>query len=179
MPWPSRAEAGVTARRPISAQGRRNHFGQNRGNVRKVTKRSVDRQHDAKRASSRLLAKSVHIMKLPLILTALAWVSPTALAGPAGEWRIADGTATVTLHACGIDLCGYVSWTKEGDPIVGKPVVISMKKTGNVWSGTIVNARDGQKYVARMSLHNEDTLKVEGCIIGGLICGGQHWSRLK
>jgi uncharacterized protein (DUF2147 family) len=49
----------------------------------------------------------------------------------------------------------------------------------NVWSGTVVNTVDGQRYSARMSMQGEQVLKVEGCVMGGLICGGQQWSRVK
>jgi uncharacterized protein (DUF2147 family) len=30
-----------------------------------------------------------------------------------------------------------------------------------------------------MSLQSSETLKIEGCVLGGMICGGQHWSRVK
>ncbi len=32
-----------------------------------------------------------------------AWAMP----GPVGEWRIADGSATVDIRPCGDELCGY------------------------------------------------------------------------
>lgn len=105
--------------------------------------------------------------------------SDSGIAGPVGEWRIADGTAHVAIENCGGDLCGYVSWTKDSAAVVGKQVLIGMKPSGGVWAGSIVNARDGQKYIARMSLRGEKTLKIEGCVVGGLICGGQEWSRLR
>ncbi len=108
----------------------------------------------------------------------LASLSAAAFASPAGDWRIADGTANVEICACGSNYCGFVSWAKDSK-MVGKPVLISMKPNGNSWSGSIVNARDGQKYVGRISLRGEQVLKIEGCVLGGMICGGQQWSRLK
>ncbi len=108
----------------------------------------------------------------------LASLGAPALAGPAGEWRIADGTANVAIHSCGGSYCGYVSWAKDSD-MIGKPVLISMRPNGDSWAGSIVNARDGQKYTGRMSLRGEQVLKIEGCVLGGMICGGQQWSRLK
>ncbi|PNG26724.1 DUF2147 domain-containing protein [Methylocella silvestris] len=108
----------------------------------------------------------------------IAALSSPAVASPAGEWRIADGTANVAIRSCGANFCGFVSWAKDSD-MIGKPVLISMKPNGDVWAGSIVNARDGQKYVGRMSLRGEQVLKVEGCVLGGMICGGQQWSRLK
>ncbi|VFU10030.1 DUF2147 domain-containing protein [Methylocella tundrae] len=101
-----------------------------------------------------------------------------AIANPAGEWRIADGTANVAIRPCGANYCGYVSWAKDAD-MVGRPVLISMKPSGKTWAGSILNARDGQKYTGRMSLRGEELLQVEGCVLGGMICGGQQWSRVR
>lgn len=108
----------------------------------------------------------------------LASLSVPAMANPAGEWRIADGTANVAIRPCGGNYCGYVSWAKDAD-MIGRPVLISMKPSGSVWAGSIVNARDGQKYIGHISLRGEQVLEVEGCVLGGMICGGQQWSRLK
>lgn len=101
------------------------------------------------------------------------------LAGPVGEWRIADGSANVSIRPCGSNLCGFVSWSQEGQNMVGQEVLISMRPNGTLWSGTVVNVRDGQKYSARMSMQDDETLKVEGCVMGGMICGGQNWARVQ
>ncbi|QAY96311.1 DUF2147 domain-containing protein [Methylovirgula ligni] len=108
---------------------------------------------------------------------ALAMVSTTP--GPIGEWKIADGTANVEIQPCGTNLCGFVSWAKESSTTMGRKVLIDMKPNGHSWFGTAVNVVDGEQYSARMSLQGPTSLKVEGCIIGGIICGGQIWSRVK
>jgi uncharacterized protein (DUF2147 family) len=119
------------------------------------------------------------MQRLALLATALSLnLSAPGLASPAGEWRIADGTANVAIRACGEDYCGFVSWTKDG-AMIGKPVLIGMKPNGGSWAGSVVNARDGQRYTGRMSLRGDEVLKVEGCVLGGMVCGGQQWSRLK
>ncbi len=100
-------------------------------------------------------------------------------AGPVGEWRIQDGSANVEIKPCGGDLCGFVSWTKVGAGLVGREVLVNMRPNGRIWSGTAVNVLNGQTYAARMSLRNERILKIEGCLVGGMICGGQNWSRVK
>lgn len=105
-------------------------------------------------------------------------VGGPASAGLVGEWRIADGSANVAIHPCAGNLCGYVSWSKDGQ-MIGKPVLINMRPNGDTWAGLIVDARNGQRYSARISLRSEATLKVQGCVLGGLICGGQLWSRVK
>jgi uncharacterized protein (DUF2147 family) len=118
--------------------------------------------------------------RLAMLAAALSLsLGAQAIASPAGEWRIADGTANVAIRSCGDNFCGYVSWTKDGE-MIGKPVLIGMKQSGgDVWAGSIVNARDGQSYSGRMSLRGDAVLKVQGCVLGGMVCGGQQWSRLR
>jgi uncharacterized protein (DUF2147 family) len=116
-----------------------------------------------------------------------------ALAGPAGVWRVEDGTANVEIAPCGNALCGAVAWISKPDlkdsrnpdiskrnrPVLGITVLQEMKEAGsNSWAGTIYNARDGSTYKAKMSMHGDNTLHVEGCIAGGMLCGGQDWSRV-
>jgi uncharacterized protein (DUF2147 family) len=101
------------------------------------------------------------------------------VAAPVGEWQIADGTANVAIRPCGPDLCGFVTWSKNAANVIGREVLIDMKPNGDLWSGTVVNAVDGMRYDARMSLVSDDVLKIQGCVLGGIFCGGQQWSRVK
>jgi uncharacterized protein (DUF2147 family) len=100
-------------------------------------------------------------------------------AAPVGEWQIADGTANVAIRPCGPDLCGFVTWSKNAANVVGREVLIDMKPNGDLWSGTVVNAVDGMRYDARMSLVSDGILKIQGCVLGGIFCGDQQWSRVK
>jgi len=114
-----------------------------------------------------------------VLATAAALAMVSSSPDPVGEWKIADGTANVAIRPCGTDLCGFVSWAKESSANLGRQVLINMKPNGHAWFGTAVNVVDGEQYTARMSLEGARTLKVEGCLIGGMICGGQEWSRVK
>ncbi len=111
---------------------------------------------------------------------------------PLGEWLVEDGEGQIRIEECGANLCGYVSAAKNPgekdrknpDPglrnrsVMGMPVLIDMKPSGNRWNGRIYNVKDGKTYTANISLKGGDTLRVEGCAFGGLICGGQNWSRV-
>ena len=113
-------------------------------------------------------------------------------ASPIGEWLIEGGEGRVRVEECGDNLCGYVSGAKKfgekdrNNPnpalrnrsIIGVPVLIDMKPKGNRWSGRVYNVKDGKNYGASMSLKGADALRIEGCAFGGLICGGQTWSRV-
>lgn len=112
--------------------------------------------------------------------------------GPSGEWTVEDHTAVVRISKCGGGYCGFVAKGQPGkdyrnpDPkkrnrsTIGMQVMFSMKQSGpNSWSGETYNAEDGQIYNGKISLQGADTLKVEGCVPGGGICGSQNWSRYK
>jgi uncharacterized protein (DUF2147 family) len=129
-----------------------------------------------------------------LCLLALLTASTAALADPVGEWRVADGTATIRIHHCGGALCGNVATTvsapgkdirnpdphKRGRSVLGMEVLIDMRPAGeNLWSGTSYNADDGQYYATKISLVGAAALKIEGCAPGGGPCGSQLWSRVQ
>lgn len=128
------------------------------------------------------MKKHIAFTSLSLAAVSLASASlllPAAAAsGPVGAWRIEDGTAIVDIRPCGTDLCGYVASAKDSESSAGEQVFYNMKPDGQVWSGTIVDIQDGQRYNGKISLVSDRTLKVEGCVMGGMFCGGQEWSRV-
>jgi uncharacterized protein (DUF2147 family) len=112
---------------------------------------------------------------------------------PVGEWITEDGAGHVRIRTCGEALCGVVSVADPNDtdrhnpdaskrnrPILGLPVLIDMKPAkSNRWEGQIYNAKNGKTYASNISLKNPNVLRVEGCVFGGLFCGGQDWTRAK
>jgi|SwirhisoilCB2_FD_contig_31_17171324_length_429_multi_3_in_0_out_0_1 uncharacterized protein (DUF2147 family) len=117
----------------------------------------------------------------PLSTISILALSASALAfpSPVGEWRTADGTATVNIRPCGENLCGFVASGTDSSSFVGRQVFFDMKPDGRRWDGTIVDVTDGEHYAGHISLVSEGTLKVEGCVLGGMFCGGQQWSRVR
>jgi len=130
---------------------------------------------------------------LSAALVALA--SPALAAEPTGEWLVADQTARIKIDNCGESLWGVVSWEKEPGgkdennpdpskrerPTLGLPIILNMKTKSTRaarWEGDIYNAENGKTYSGRISLIGEDSLKIEGCVLG-LLCGGETWTRVK
>ncbi|HLH12309.1 MAG TPA: DUF2147 domain-containing protein [Methylovirgula sp.] len=113
-----------------------------------------------------------------IFMSSSPFAGAASVAGPVGVWQVADGTANVAIRPCGQNLCGFVAWSKDGANLVGREVLIDMKPNGGLWSGVVVNAADGEKYDAHMSLVSSNVLKIEGCVMGGVFCGDQNWSRV-
>lgn len=127
------------------------------------------------------------------ILTTML-VVPAYAAEPVGNWLVANGHARVRIAPCGDAYWGIIDWSsrpgdidkynpdpaKRGRPVLGIPILIAMKPAGaNEWSGHVYNAQNGRTYEATISLAGPDELKITGCVLGGLFCGGESWTRVK
>ena len=121
--------------------------------------------------------------------------APASAASPDGLWLIEDGTAQVRIAPCGGALCGHVAWIKEGEPhvdahnpdpakrgrsLIGSAVLLGLKPSGsNAWAGSLYNAQDGKTYSGKLTVVDASHVKVAGCVLGGLICKSQTWTREK
>jgi len=129
---------------------------------------------------------------LAAVLFTLTYGAASA-ADPAGEWLVKDGNAHIRLEHCANGLWGFVSWvrtpaadSRNPDPakrtrsIVGVPIVRGMTSTKpNRWEGEVYNADNGRMYSASITLIRDDVLRIEGCVLGGLFCGGENWTRVQ
>jgi len=127
------------------------------------------------------------------ILLAFMCEAAAAVADPAGEWLVKDGNARIRIEPCANGLWGFISWVQEpgidrknpdpakrNRPIVGVPILRSMMPVKpNRWEGEVYNAESGKMYSASITLVSEDLLKIEGCVLGGLFCGGETWTRVQ
>jgi uncharacterized protein (DUF2147 family) len=123
-----------------------------------------------------------------------------AAADPSGVWLVEDKSAQIDIESCGGILWGINNWERtpgrdtenpdpalRGRPTLGIPILLGMRPVvqqrpegpQTVWHGQIYNARNGRTYEANIRLVNSDVLHLEGCVLGGLFCGGQNWTRIK
>jgi uncharacterized protein (DUF2147 family) len=59
-------------------------------------------------------------------------------------------------------------------------IVLGMKPSGpNVWSGDVYNTQDGRTYSGSFTLISDNAAALKGCVLGGLICKSQTWTRVK
>lgn len=119
---------------------------------------------------------------------------PAAAADAKGEWARPTGTSRIKIAACGDALCGTLVWLKDprnddknpdaakrSQPLLGSQTVLGMKPTGKdgQWKGKVYNAEDGETYTGFIQMDGNDKLKLEGCVMGGLLCKGETWTRVK
>ena len=102
-------------------------------------------------------------------------VDATAASSPLGVWLTEEKEGKVRIEACGSNLCGYSIDDKTGQN--GDKVLVNMKPTGAKWSGRIHDPKGGSTYESTIALKGPDRLRVQGCAFGGMMCGGQTWTR--
>lgn len=139
-------------------------------------------------------------MRLPGVSAILLWSVLSAqaqppqadTAGPVGEWLVAKKIARIKIASCDDRLWGVVSWetqpgvdSKNPDsrlrdrPTLGMPILLGMRQTSaNKWEGQIYNSQDGRTYSASISMRDENTLQVQGCVLA-VLCGGENWTRVE
>jgi uncharacterized protein (DUF2147 family) len=133
-------------------------------------------------------------------LAALAGAESALAADPTGVWLTQAGNSRIRVADCSGALCGTIIWLKEpNDPDTGKPkldknnsdaskrtrpllgvqIVLGMKPAGaDKWSGQVYNAEDGKTYSGSLTFSGGNSLQLQGCALGGLVCKGQTWTKV-
>ena len=103
----------------------------------------------------------------------LSAMSLDALADPIeGKWRTAGG-ATALIGPCGASLCVKLMNRPYNGRSIGR-----FKATGKqTYAGTLTDPDNGKTYSGKAKLSGK-TLRMSGCVLGGLICRSERWRRL-
>ncbi len=106
-----------------------------------------------------------------------------------GVWKNRPNTLRVRIAPCGPALCGTVveadadakaSTRRAGTPnLVGTQVLTQLRRSSkDTYKGEVYNPNLNIHAAGTVTLLDYSTLLVEGCVLGGLICRHQHWSRV-
>jgi uncharacterized protein (DUF2147 family) len=121
-------------------------------------------------------------------------------ADPNGVWLTQTGGSRIRLADCGGALCGTIIWLKEptdpdtrkpkldknnsdaskrARPLLGVQIVLGMKPAGaDKWTGQVYNAEDGKTYSGNLTYSGGNSLQLQGCALGGLVCKSQTWTKV-
>lgn len=103
-----------------------------------------------------------------------------------GLWKNPIGSAIIAIAPCGNHLCGKVVWAsargkREASTstpnVVGTTVLTGVRPSGKRWTGTLFIPDDNIHVSARLQLINSRELKLTGCVLAGLFCRAQVWTR--
>jgi uncharacterized protein (DUF2147 family) len=120
----------------------------------------------------------VQMAAVPAAPVATAAPAPVQQAAttPLGIWMSEKKEGKIRIEECGGNLCGYAI---EKNGANGAKVLINMKPRGEKWVGRIHDTRSGGTYDSTIALRGNDKLKVQGCAMGGMFCGGETWTRIE
>lgn len=114
--------------------------------------------------------------------------APVLAADPVeGMWQTQpdDGAyAHVQLAPCGPAICGTIKRTfntsgEYKSPNLGKQLVMGMvPQGGGNYEGKVWRPSNDKVYMGKIELGG-DSLRLAGCVAGGLICSKQTWQRVK
>jgi uncharacterized protein (DUF2147 family) len=132
---------------------------------------------------------------LALVVAAAPALAQTA--DVAGVWTTEHRDAKIRIAECGRALCGTIVWLarplddggrpktdvnnpdpgKRARPLIGLTLLTGLTPAGGGWRGTIYNADDGREYDVVVTLLDAHHARIKGCVLGGLFCGGETWTR--
>lgn len=115
--------------------------------------------------------------------------SATPMSRVAGEWRNPADTVHVAMRPCGPSLCGVITWASDrakadaaaagADSLVGVELFRDLIADGRShWSGEVFVPDLGRTVSGTLAQLDAGTLEVEGCVIPGLVCQSQLWTRV-
>ncbi len=135
-------------------------------------------------AIGRLWAALALLVAVPAVLAA-----KVPVAQPEGLWLSPHDNVAVRTGPCGDRLCGWIVWADReaqadardgGTPrLVGTELLEDYRAEGKgQWRGTVFVPDLGRRFSSQISQLSPGQLKVKGCILGGLICKSQLWTRI-
>ena len=109
---------------------------------------------------------------------------------PSGVWLSQGGETKVRIARCGPAWCGTVVWVsgppkdshnpdpaKRDRDLVGMQMISNIRASPDGFVGILYNFQDGRTYSGRMKLKGPDAMELAGCVLDGLVCRAQTWTR--
>lgn len=131
------------------------------------------------------------------LMGAMAWATLAAPASQAqeasgieGVWRNPRDTVHIELKPCGALVCGYVVWASDaarqkaqkggGGDLVGQQLLRDFNwREGRTGRGKVYVPDLNTTFSGAAERVDERTIKARGCVIAGLICKSQIWTRIE
>jgi uncharacterized protein (DUF2147 family) len=130
------------------------------------------------------------VAALVLAVFAVPGLAAAQAGDPSGTWLSQSGETKVRIARCGAVWCGTIVWVagppkdlNNPDPgkrdrnLVGVQMISDIRPSGDGFSGILYNFQDGKTYSGKMNLKGANAMDLAGCVLNGLICRSQTWTR--
>ena len=104
---------------------------------------------------------------------------------PTGVWQNPRATVKVQFRQCGPAMCGRVVWASsdaqaQAGPLVGRDLFDGFTPDGpNRWQGSVLIPDIGASVSGTITQTDANTLVGEGCLLAGVGCRQQTWTRVR
>lgn len=106
-----------------------------------------------------------------------------------GLWINPHRSVAVRTGACGDRMCGWIVWAtpearKDASDggvaqLIGTALLEEYRaQSPGHWAGTVFVPDMNRRFSSQIDLVSPTQLKVKGCILGGLFCKSQLWTRI-
>ncbi|MES2137528.1 MAG: DUF2147 domain-containing protein [Pseudomonadota bacterium] len=130
------------------------------------------------------------LAKIALVaLAATVPVTASAQAAIEGRWKNEKGSVVVRVAPCGDALCGFVvdatakakAGARKGgtNQLIGTRILSNLHPTGDgTFRGQAFEPKRNIHVPATVRMISPGVLSVRGCVLAGLICKEQRWTRV-
>jgi uncharacterized protein (DUF2147 family) len=127
------------------------------------------------------------------LMGALALAGPVLAQSqdPSGTYLSETGDTRVRIARCGGAYCGTIVAVRgeakdvnnpdaglRSRNLVGVQMISNIRPSGDGFEGSLYNYKDGKTYSGRMNFSGGNAMQLSGCVLGGLICRSQTWTRV-
>lgn len=132
--------------------------------------------------------KSTILAALGLLM--LAGSAQAQASDPSGTYLSESGETRVRIARCGQAYCGTIvsvqgdakdssnpDPNQRGRSLVGVQMISNIAPSGDGFTGQLYNYKDGKTYSGKMSFQGK-AMQLSGCVLGGLICRSQTWTKV-
>jgi len=125
--------------------------------------------------------------QIPLGLALIALPSAAAAAPIEGRWQNPKDSVIVNVAPCGAGTwCGKVSWAspkakrKTNSSLVGSSLLTGLKadRKGG-YRGRVYLPKRRMHAIATVRPIGADSLLIKGCVLAGVLCRAERWTRVR
>lgn len=132
-------------------------------------------------------------IKLLLLTAALSFFPSPAVAqnnGEVGVFKNPSNSVHVRIHTCGKSRCGTVVWANakaKADSarggtknLVGTELFRDFREvSAKVWKGKVFVPDLNKVFTGTATIKDQNTIVARGCLIAGMGCKSQAWTRVQ